>query len=330
MAQAVGKWVLHIPPVLARVTFFCMWHLTAGKIPTAPGAWKGYSYPIVVDGSKISRTLGYQYKVEGKDAFVYTDGRYESVVPPQMSRPLTLGFVRSGTDLVAKKYVNMKSKTAREIGVNVIEIALEDGATTEDAMHAVAELSQKADGILVQMPLSKRIDAARVIASIPTEKDVDVMNGSKNIILAPVPAAIREIFERMGVVVAGKHVAVIGAGKLVGQPTAEWLQKEGAVVSISTRESTHVADTTKNADIIVLGAGKVGILTPDMVKEGVVIIDAGTTEAEGEVRGDADPTCAEKASIFTPVPGGVGPVSVAMIFKNLATLATSGQSAKSE
>jgi nucleoside-diphosphate-sugar epimerase len=84
MAKAVGKWVVPMPPVLVRIAFFWMWHLTRGKIPTSRGAWKGYSYPIIVDGSKISRMHGYQYRMSGSDAFVYTDGRYESVVPPSL------------------------------------------------------------------------------------------------------------------------------------------------------------------------------------------------------------------------------------------------------
>lgn len=268
---------------------------------------------MIVDGRVIAKAIREQLRAQ-----------------LQKSKPLVLGFVRSGGDLVAKKYVSMKSKTARDIGITVVEIALEDDATTEDAISAVTRLSQEADGVLVQMPLSKKIDSARVIASIPTRKDVDAMNGSENIVLAPVPAAIREIFERTGVSVAGKRITVVGAGKLVGQPTARWLIKEGAIVSVVTRESGDIKEHVKDADIIILGAGKAGILTPDMVKKGVVIIDAGTTESEGEVRGDAAPECAEVASVFTPVPGGVGPVSVAMIFKNLMTLARSGQSAKSE
>ncbi len=86
MAKAVGKWVVLIPPLLVRIAFFWMWHLTRGKIPTAPGAWKGYSYPIVVDGSKVTRMHGFQYSMPGKDAFVYTDGRYESVVPEPLRK----------------------------------------------------------------------------------------------------------------------------------------------------------------------------------------------------------------------------------------------------
>ncbi len=236
-------------------------------------------------------------------------------------RKLTLGFVRSGDDLVAEKFVAMKSRTAGEIGIQVIEIPLSTDATTEDAVAAVRDLSGRTDGIIVQMPLAKHIDSAKVVASIPTHKDVDVMNGSENVILAPVTGAIREIFKRYDILVAGKSAAVVGAGKLVGQPTAHWLEKEGAIVTVSTRESGDIVENTKNADIVILGAGKAGILTPDMIKENAVVIDAGTTESEGEVLGDADPMCAEKASVFTPVPGGVGPIAVAMIFKNLFELA---------
>ena len=138
--------------------------------------------------------------------------------------------------------------------------------------------------------------------------------------LAPVTGAIKEILERLHVSLKDKKIVVVGNGRLVGAPTSAWLTSMGAEVAVLTREDAHIEAYTKDADIIVLGAGKANIVLPDMVKEGVIILDAGTSEAEGEVLGDASLLCAPKAAFFTPVPGGIGPIAVAMIFKNLFSL----------
>lgn len=239
-----------------------------------------------------------------------------------LGRPLTLGFVRSGDDLVAKKFVDMKSRTAAELGIRVLEFPLPPDADTETAIAAVEKVAAQADGVLVQMPLGKNIDAEKVLATVPLEKDVDAMGErSGQRVLTPVVAAIEEILRRQHISVAGKKAVVVGHGRLVGAPAASWLRSEGAEVSVATRESAGIGTDTKNADIIVLGAGRPGILQPDMISNKAVILDAGTSESEGAVKGDADPACAEVAAIFTPVPGGIGPIAVAMIFKNLLELA---------
>lgn len=246
-----------------------------------------------------------------------------------LGKPLVLGFVRSGSDMVAQQYVAMKTRTAQKIGIEVIEIPLADDAQTSDAVAAVTGLVSRVDGIIVQLPLAQPIDTSLVLASVPSEKDVDCTNGKDDhIILPPVTASIREVLERAQVQVMGKRTVVVGAGRLVGAPAAVWLKSEGADVVVCKRDASDLAAHTKDADIIVLGAGKANILTPAMIKEGVVILDAGTTESEGEVRGDADPACAEAASVFTPVPGGIGPISVAMIFKNLLALAKENASGR--
>lgn len=243
----------------------------------------------------------------------------------QLDRPLTLGFVRSGDDLVAQKFVAMKSRTAAGLGIKVVEFPLPAGSDTEAAVAAVRQIASQSDGMLVQMPLAKNIDVEKVLAAVPIEKDVDAMGErSGMLVLTPVTAAMKEIIEREHVSLLGKKAVVIGAGRLVGAPTASWLKTQGVDVSVFTRESGDFAGATKEADLVVLGAGKANILKPEMIKPGVIILDGGTTESEGELAGDADPACAEVASLFTPVPGGIGPISVAMIFKNLFALAKQG------
>jgi methylenetetrahydrofolate dehydrogenase (NADP+)/methenyltetrahydrofolate cyclohydrolase len=135
-----------------------------------------------------------------------------------------------------------------------------------------------------------------------------------------VAEAISEILVRVNFSAAGKKAVVVGAGRLVGAPAIELLKDIGAHVSVITHTEGSL-DELKDADIVVLGAGEPGLVKPEMLKEGVVLIDAGTSESAGKLAGDASPECAEVASVFTPVPGGIGPIAVAMIFKNLFTLA---------
>jgi methylenetetrahydrofolate dehydrogenase (NADP+)/methenyltetrahydrofolate cyclohydrolase len=117
-----------------------------------------------------------------------------------------------------------------------------------------------------------------------------------------------------------KRVTVVGQGRLVGKPAAALFEKRGAVV-VRVAKGDDIGAATRDADIIVLGAGEPGLLKPEMIKDGVVILDAGTSESRGAVVGDADPACADKASLFTPVPGGIGPIAVVEIFANLFELA---------
>ena len=248
-----------------------------------------------------------------------------------LSHPPTLGFVRSGDDLVAKKFVGMKARTAAELGISVVEVLLPSDADTEAAVAAVREVASKTDGMIVQMPLPAGrqglpdIDSGAVIAAIPLKKDVDAMGArSGTLVLTPVVGAIAHILNtyKGESFVKGKKVVVVGQGKLVGAPAAAWLKAQGAEVSVVTRGSGDLTEQLQEADIVVLGAGVPSMVTPDMLKPGVVLLDAGTSEAGGTLRGDADVACAEVASLFTPVPGGIGPVAVAMIFKNLRTLAS--------
>jgi methylenetetrahydrofolate dehydrogenase (NADP+)/methenyltetrahydrofolate cyclohydrolase len=166
-----------------------------------------------------------------------------------------------------------------------------------------------------------------VLAAIPTSHDVDALNPTtpfdERIVHAPVAMAVIEVLQRAHVDPVGKRVVVAGAGRLVGAPSAALLKDRGADVTVMSLSSGSL-EALKQADIIVLGMGQPHSVVPDMIKDGVVIIDAGTSNAptggSASLAGDADPRCAEKASVFTPVPGGVGPVAIAMIFRNLLRL----------
>src|SRR3989338_3070352 len=238
-----------------------------------------------------------------------------------------LGILVSGKNEVIESFVRIKSKAAERLGVEMIRVDLPDNAGTLDAVSAVEGLSHAANAIIVQLPLLNALDTDAVLAAIPDEKDVDAINprvGERaHTVEAPVALAVLEILHRADIEPRGKRAVVIGAGRLVGAPTAALLKRLGANVSMFTLEQGRIEDL-KSADIIICGAGKPGFIRPEHINEGVVLIDAGASEQGGVVRGDADPACAEKASVFTPVPGGVGPIAVAMIFKNLLDLADTG------
>ena len=132
---------------------------------------------------------------------------------------------------------------------------------------------------------------------------------------------IKAILESECITVEGKEVVIVGNGSLVGKPAAAWFRLGGAHVDVADNETDNLPDVTKQADIIVCGAGVPGLITPEMIKEGVIILDAGTSEDSGKLRGDADPACADKASLYTPVPGGIGPITVAVLLRNVVDAA---------
>lgn len=243
-----------------------------------------------------------------------------------LGRPLRLGVLYVSPDFATQKFIAIKEKRAQELGVEVVKRELPAEVTTDEAVAAVKELSAQVDGVVVQLPFAGSVGVEALLAAVPPEKDVDVI-GHARVMLSPVTAALEAILLRHGVDPKGKSVVVVGEGNLVGKPAAKWLSSAGASVVV-VREGDDVAAETREADIVVLGAGHPGLLTADMVKEGVVVLDAGTSESAGKLAGDADPSVAAKASLFTPVPGGVGPVAVAMIFKNLLFLAQSAGSAE--
>jgi methylenetetrahydrofolate dehydrogenase (NADP+)/methenyltetrahydrofolate cyclohydrolase len=228
-----------------------------------------------------------------------------------------LGIVVSTGDVVTDSYVRIKARAAERLGVEIVRRELSPDATTADALAAVASLVEVADGIIVQLPLPPQADADTVLAAVPPERDVDALNTGA-FVTAPVAGAVREILKTADIDAAGKRAVVIGQGRLVGVPCAALLRELGADVMVVTRGDS--LEPLHDADIVVSGAGVPGLIKPDMIRNGVVLIDAGTSESSGKVAGDADSACAEKASVFTPVPGGVGPLAIAMIFKNLFDL----------
>lgn len=235
-----------------------------------------------------------------------------------------------GDDPVTTRFVRMKSLVAHEAGVQMEVKNFPSTAKEEDLIDAISASASRVDvtGIIVQLPLPLHIDADRVLSAIPVEKDVDVLNKNAiaNVrmgtspILPPVAAAVQYILERSGVSVAGKEVLVVGNGKLVGAPVALLMRHNDAHVTVIDRPISDLRRETLESEVIIAGTGNPSLITPDMVQDGAVLVDAGTSEQGGKIVGDIDPACAQKASLFTPTPGGVGPLTVAMLFKNCAIL----------
>jgi methylenetetrahydrofolate dehydrogenase (NADP+)/methenyltetrahydrofolate cyclohydrolase len=177
------------------------------------------------------------------------------------------------------------------------------------------------DGVVVQLPLPSQIDKDSVLQAVPREKDPDVFcYGEKHDrLLPPVVGAIDEISKLHKVEWKNKKVVILGEGTLVGKPAARYARKKGAKVRIYTREKFDIT-SLKTADIIVSGIGQPAFIKSDMVSEGVILFDAGTSEDGGVLVGDVDKGVAEKASLLTPVPGGIGPITIAYLLSNLVQL----------
>ena len=233
------------------------------------------------------------------------------------SRTPHLGIVVARGNAATDSFVRIKERAAAQLNVELVREELSQDATTEAVIAAVERLGRTCDGVIVQLPLPSPIDTDGVLAALPAQVDVDAL-GTSPVVYAPVAEAMLEIFARHDVEVRGKKAAVVGQGRLVGVPCSRALSKAEADVEVFGEGDS--LDALLRADIIVSGAGVPGLIKPDMIREGVVLIDAGTSEQGGKLAGDADPACADKTSVFTPVPGGVGPIAIAMIFKNLFTL----------
>jgi methylenetetrahydrofolate dehydrogenase (NADP+)/methenyltetrahydrofolate cyclohydrolase len=224
-------------------------------------------------------------------------------------------------NFATNKYLTLKQRKAQSVGITMRVVEFSLGTTTEEVLSAIEQSARTTDGIVLQLPFPKEIDTEALLAAVPPECDVDALGmEGEPLVLSPVVGACEEILNRQKIRVAGKKVLVVGRGRLVGAPAAEWFVQVGGEVDVVDKDVQDISQLSTTADIIVLGAGKPGLLTPEMVKEGVIILDAGTSEVGGELRGDADPACAGKSSLFTPVPGGIGPITIAVLLRNLVTL----------
>ncbi len=244
-----------------------------------------------------------------------------------------LAVVIVGDDPASRIYVNNKKKACETVGFTSYEYALSAETTQEELLQLIDKLNKddNVNGILVQLPLPKHLDEKAVINSISPEKDVDAfhpVNVGKIMIgeysfLPCTPAGIMELITSTGVEIKGKECVVVGRSNIVGKPMSMLLLHQSGTVTICHSKTQDLAQHCRKADILVVAVGVPKLVSGDMIKEGAVVIDVGMNRLEnGKLCGDVDfDSAKEKASFITPVPGGVGPMTIAMLMKNTLTAA---------
>ena len=240
--------------------------------------------------------------------------------------------VRVGNDPASEVYVRNKARKARELGLRGDELILPDSTTEAELLAHVDRLNRDddVDGILVQLPLPKQIDATRVIDAIDPSKDVDgfhpinvgKLHLGRRTLVPCTPAGVIRLIESTGATIAGSNAVVIGRSDIVGKPMAALLLQRHATVTIAHSRTRDLAGVARGADILVAAVGKPMFVTQAMVKSGAIVIDVGINRVDGKLVGDVDfANAREVAGWITPVPGGVGPMTIAMLMKNTVTAA---------
>lgn len=270
---------------------------------------------ILIDGKAISASVREEMKAE---------------VAAMETKP-GLAVIIVGNDPASKTYVKNKKKGCEQVGFYSEVHELPESTTQQELIALVNKLNgdEKIHGILVQLPLPRHLDDKAVIAAIDPRKDVDafaevnvgkIMIGNHSF-LPCTPAGIMVLLERSGIDISGKECVVVGRSNIVGKPMAMLLLGANGTVTVCHSKTRDLAEVTRRADILVVAIGKADFITGDMVKEGAVVIDVGMNRnVEGKLTGDVDFKSVEpKASYITPVPGGVGPMTITMLLRNTIT-----------
>lgn len=239
-----------------------------------------------------------------------------------------LAIILVGDNPASKIYVNSKIKGCSELGFESFAHFLPEDTSEEKVLELIGELNEdeRVNGILVQLPLPKHIDEKKVIDKIALNKDVDgfkpenlglLMLGDKDSMQPCTPAGIMELLRAYSIELVGKDVVVVGRSNIVGKPMGSLLINEGATVTTCNSKTKDLKAKTSQADMVIMAIGQAKFLTEDMVKEGAIIVDVGINRTEDGLFGDVDyDGVSKKAAYITPVPGGVGPMTVAMLFAN--------------
>ncbi len=272
----------------------------------------------IIDGKEVSASVRNEIKEEVEKL-------------KEQGKKTGLAVVIVGNNPASRVYVNNKKKGCAEVGMESFEYALPEETTTEELLALVEKLNNDdaVDGILCQLPLPKQIDEKKVLNAIAPYKDVDafhpvntghIMIGDHSF-LPCTPAGIMEMLKYYNISVEGKECVVIGRSNIVGKPMAMLLLGQNGTVTICHSRTKDLAEVTKRADILVAAVGIAYFVKEDMVKDGAVVIDVGMNRnAEGKLCGDVDfENVKDKCSFITPVPGGVGPMTITMLLKNTLT-----------
>ena len=269
----------------------------------------------IIDGKKVSAYIKDQVKEKTEEL------RKEG-------KEITLAVIIVGDDPASRVYVNNKKKACEYVGFRSLEYALPAETSEEELLELIDRLNadESVNGILCQLPVPKHIDDDKVIDRIAPEKDVDGFSkinvgklwvGDYDL-AACTPMGVMELLKYYDIEVGGKNCVIIGRSNIVGKPMAALLLEKNGTVTVCHSRTKNLCEVTSKADILVAAVGRAGFVTGDMVKEGAVVIDVGINRnAEGKLCGDVDfDAVKEKASFITPVPGGCGPMTIALLMKN--------------
>lgn len=269
----------------------------------------------IIDGKKISKEL--------KDELKEKVAKYK-----EEGVEITLAVIQVGNDKASSVYVGNKKKACEYIGIKSLSYELEESTTEEELLNLIKELNNRKDvnGILVQLPLPKHINEDKVIETIDAKKDVDgfhpmsvgALSIGKKGFISCTPYGIIELLKRSNIDIDGKECVVIGRSNIVGKPMSMLLLRENATVTVAHSHTKNLKEVAKRADILVVAIGKPQFINSEYVKEGAVVIDVGIHRDENNrLCGDVDyEDVFPHASAITPVPGGVGPMTIAMLMKN--------------
>ena len=237
-----------------------------------------------------------------------------------------LATVLVGDDPASEIYIRLKHKAAEEVGIEPIDHRLPSTMAEDELVELVEELNEndEVDGILVQTPLPEQIDEARVMRAIDPMKDVDGLHPfsagqlylGRQTLVPATPLGVMHLLDEYRIPIAGQRAVVVGRSTLVGKPVALLLLQANATVTICHSRTEDLARHTVDADILVAAVGLPGVITADMVKQGATVVDVGITRTDAGVRGDVEGDVAEVAAFLTPVPGGVGPMTIAALLGN--------------
>lgn len=271
---------------------------------------------IKLDGKDLAQRIKLQLKEETLE------------LKESLGKVPGLAIILVGDNPASKIYVNSKIKGCSELGFESFAHFLPEDTSEERVLELIGELNEdeRVNGILVQLPLPKQIDEKKVIDKIALNKDVDgfkpenlglLMLGDKDSMQPCTPAGIMELLRAYSIELVGKDVVVVGRSNIVGKPMGSLLINEGATVTTCNSKTKDLKAKTSQADMVIMAIGQAKFLTEDMVKEGAIIVDVGINRTEDGLFGDVDyDGVSKKAAYITPVPGGVGPMTVAMLFAN--------------
>lgn len=269
----------------------------------------------IIDGKQIAQNVKEELKIKVKEFF------------DKYNRQITLAVILVGENPASQVYVKNKIKATEYVGMKSLSFYLPENSTEEQVEETVKNLANdhNVDGILVQLPLPKHLDENKVLSLIPAEKDVDgfLAENVGNLMLgqtttvACTPFGVLKMLKSEGVELCGKNAVVLGRSNIVGKPMAILLLKENCTVTICHSKTVNLEQICKNADILVAAIGKPKFVKADMVKDGAIVIDVGINRTENGLVGDVDfDAVKDIASHISPVPGGVGPMTIAMLLEN--------------